>query len=363
MNGGVAVVTEIIAPYRIPVFNELSRLLDGRLHVVFLNETEGRRDWPVYRDEIDFSYEVLGGARTSVPYRGDRQPVYLAPPLYPRLTRGDYRVVVVGGWNHLECYQALAWCRRRGRRFVLWSETPLLDGLPVRPLRSWLKRLVVRYSEAFAVPGPSAARYLAALGAASDRVHQAPNAVDNAFWAARPAGAERASTPTLLYAGRLAEAKGVDVALRAFAGSRLAGKAELLVAGDGPQRAALERLAGRGVRFLGSQDRESLRRLYHSAHLLVFPSRYDPWGLVLNEAACAGLAAVASDGAGGTRDMIRDGANGIVVEAGSVEELRAALDRVADDPALPGRLGEAAALLALEHTPRACATGLGAAVG
>ena len=358
MTVRAALITEIIAPYRIPVFNALNELLDGGLHVIFINETEGRRNWPVYRDEIRFSYEVLGGLRFNVPYRGDSQPVYLARPVVGRLARGRFDSVLVGGWNHLECYEALAWCRTRSHKFVFWSETPLLGELPARPVRTMLKRAVVSQADAFVVPGPSAARYLAALGADATRIYEAPNAVANEFWSVKPPKPASRDVMTLLFVGRLVESKGVDVAIRAFAASRLSGAAELLLAGNGPERAALERLAVPGVRFLGEQDREALRALYHAADVLVFPSRYDPWGLVVNEAACAGLPAIASDGAGASRDMIRDGENGMLVEAGSEESLRRAFDRVAEDPGLPGRLRRGASEIAARHTPEACAAGL-----
>jgi glycosyltransferase involved in cell wall biosynthesis len=354
----VALITEIIAPYRIPVFNALNELLEGNLHVIFLSETEARRSWPVYRDEIRFSYEVLGGLQFSIPYRGDTQPVYLALPLLGRLSRGRFDAVLVGGWNHLECYQALGWCSVRQRRFVFWSETPLLGVLPTRPLRTVLKRAVVSRADAFVVPGPSAARYLETLGADSARIHEAPNAVDNTFWSVSPVDLPARDRLTLLYVGRLVESKGVDLALEAFSASRLAGRADFLIAGNESQRDALRQLAVPGVEFLGEQGRDALRVLYHSADLLVFPSRYDPWGLVLNEAACAGLPAIASDGAGASRDMIRDGESGLLVRAGSRDSLRAAFDRVADDPALPSRLRAGAAAIARKHTPEACAAGL-----
>lgn len=362
MSDRVALVTEIVAPYRIPVFNAMNRLLGGRLDVIFINETEGRRSWPIYREEIEFDYVVLGGVRFNVPYRGDSQPVYLARPLVTRLERGGYRVVLMGGWSHVECYEGLAWAKLRRRRFVLWSETPLLGTLPHRPVRNLLKRLVVRSADACVVPGPSAARYLESLGAAPEAIHLAPNAVDNAFWSARPEHLRREDRPTLLFVGRLVPTKGLAVALAAFGRSRLAGNARFVVAGDGPQRTALERSAPPGVQFLGEQSREALRELYHAADVLVFPSLYDPWGLVLNEAACAGLPAIASTGAGATLDMIVDGENGITVAPGDRDALHAIFDRLADDPSLPRRLRDGAAALARMHTPEACAAGLVEAV-
>lgn len=365
MSGGrVALVTEVVAPYRIPVFNELSELLSGDLHVFFTQWNEGLgRDWDVRRDAIQFEYTVLGGRQIVVPYRGDRQPVYLAPPLLPRLVHKGFDTVVVGGWSHLECLWSVAYTSLWRRRLVLWAETPLLGNLPRRPLRSAWKRAVIARSDAFVVPGPSAGRYLAAYGAPSAQIRIAPNAVDVSFWCLPPDHRKaHHPRPVLLYVGRLVHSKGLDIALRAFRESRLAGRATVLVAGDGPERTALERLAPRGVRFLGSQSRDALRYLYHSADLLLFPSRYDPWGLVLNEAACAGLAAIASDAAGATHDLLRDGLNGLVVRGGDVPAFRAALDRVAEAPTLPSRLGAAALRIAESHTPAKCAAGITAAV-
>lgn len=367
MNRPVAVVTEIAAPYRIPVFNALANLLDGALHVFFISERESRRDWEVPAREIRFRYDVLGGIQFAIPYRGDYQPVYLAPPLLPRLARADFSTVVVGGWNHIESLWSLLYTQLWRRRLVLWSETPLLGHVPTRPLRTAWKRAVITAADAYVVPGPSAAHYLESHRADPSRIHLAPNAVDVEFWSTRPSesGSHRREGRgfVLLFVGRLVRNKGLDIALEAYASSRLSRHAILLVAGDGPERAKLERVAPDGVRFLGSRSRDDLRQLYHEADLLVFPSRYDPWGFVVNEAACASLGAIASDGAGATRDLIRDGENGLVVLAGDVLSLRRAFDRVVDEPELPRRLGEKALEISRTHTPTACALGLREAIG
>jgi glycosyltransferase involved in cell wall biosynthesis len=358
----VAVVTEIIAPYRIPVFNELSRLLAGGLQVYFIAASERRRDWTVPLEEIEFSYHVLGGLQTSIPLRGDRLPIYLSRPLLPHLARGGYDAVVVGGWNHLECYQALAYAKARRRSFTLWSETPQLGAFPRRPLRNSVKRAVVRASSSFAVPGRSAARYLESLGASPGRISIAPNAVDNAYWSARPPDTPPRAGDTLLYVGRLERGKGADIAIAAFGRSRLAASHRLLVVGDGPERPRLEAVAGPRVEFRGTTRRDALRRIYHCADVLVVPSRFDSWGLVLNEAACAGLPAVATTHVGAAVDLIDDGHNGLLVEAENVEAMRRAFDRLGDDPGLASSLGANVHEIAEACSPERCAAGLLAAV-
>ena len=61
MQTEVIFLTEIISPYRIPVFNEIAQNLENRFMVIFFGETEKRRKWKVHKGKIKFKYEVLPG--------------------------------------------------------------------------------------------------------------------------------------------------------------------------------------------------------------------------------------------------------------------------------------------------------------
>jgi glycosyltransferase involved in cell wall biosynthesis len=151
--------------------------------------------------------------------------------------------------------------------------------------------------------------------------------------------------PLALALGRLHPNKGFELLLEALAGTR---EVLLWIAGDGPLRLSLERLATRlgiagRVRFLGW--REDVPRLFAAADLLVCPSLHEPLGNVVIEAWSAGLAVVAtaSDGPAG---LIEDGESGILVplpgaRGGGPQALADAIERVCADPALRARLGKA----------------------
>jgi len=125
-------------------------------------------------------------------------------------------------------------------------------------------------------------------------------------------------------------------------------KVDLWIAGDGPLRPRLERLATRlgiadRVRFLGW--REDVPALMASADLLVCPSLYEPLGNVVIEAWSAGLpvVATASDGPTG---LITDGETGILVPLPGTNgdgpaPLACAIERLCADPALRSKLGNA----------------------
>jgi glycosyltransferase involved in cell wall biosynthesis len=149
------------------------------------------------------------------------------------------------------------------------------------------------------------------------------------------------ATSMVLSVGRLIPDKGMDTVIEAMAGMPGA----LTLAGTGPERERLEDLArsrGGEVRFAGFVDRASLSKLYAGARCVVLAARRGE-GLpnVLLEAMAWGRPVIATPVAG-VRELVRDGDNGLLVAPGDPRALRAALERLAQEPALADRLGAAA---------------------
>ena len=134
----------------------------------------------------------------------------------------------------------------------------------------------------------------------------------------------------MLYVGRLAPEKGVDVLLRAAEGLA----AEVVVVGGGPEESRLRASAPANVRFVGRLDRDELPVWYAAADVLCLPSRSEPWGFPLNEGAAAGLPLVATHAVGAAADLIEEGRNGFRVPPDDPERLRTALCTLAEDDAL-----------------------------
>jgi glycosyltransferase involved in cell wall biosynthesis len=122
----------------------------------------------------------------------------------------------------------------------------------------------------------------------------------------------------VLFLGRMTKLKGGDLLIRAVAeaAERLGRKIHLVMAGEGPRRAAWARLAMRlrvQADFPGWVTGEEHARLLKAATLLAVPSVWpEPFGLVGLEAACFGVPAIAFD-VGGIREWLRDGVNGFLV--------------------------------------------------
>ena len=151
----------------------------------------------------------------------------------------------------------------------------------------------------------------------------------------------------LVCVARLARHKGIDVLLEAMAILRHDEvSVQLLIAGEGPERSALERLSeqrgvGSAITFLGNVDHSRIPELWQTADIAVLPSRTEGLPLAALEAMAHSIPVVATR-VGGIPEVIRDGENGLLVESGDASALAQALKRLATNPALSRRLGAAA---------------------
>jgi glycosyltransferase involved in cell wall biosynthesis len=159
--------------------------------------------------------------------------------------------------------------------------------------------------------------------------------------------------PTVAFAGRLVREKGADVLLCAFAKVvQQIPKARLVIYGDGPQRAAIEKLAAQFgltacVSMRGFRSNEEVERVSREAWAVAVPSIWEePFGQVAIEAMMNGVAVVASD-AGGLGRIVHDGQTGFLIQPGDANALAAALLRLLGDRGLAERLGRSGHELAM----------------
>jgi 1,2-diacylglycerol 3-alpha-glucosyltransferase len=376
MTRKIVIVTEIIAPYRIPVFNALADHADIELHAIFLAETDkSLRQWPVYSDEIRFSHEVLPSWR----WRAGKHGVLVNRGLRSALDAANPSAIICGGYNHPAFWQALRWARRHRHevRFVLWTESNQQDARSGRRSVEWLKRCFVRSCDGFVVPGKSSAAYLRTLGVSESAIFKAPNAVDNAFFAKNAENARTHATEIrkklnlplrfILFVGRLVPEKGIFDLLDAYAKLEpgLRSEVGLVYAGDGSARAELMRRAAQvspgTISFSGFAHREDLAALYALAEGLILPTHSDPWGLVVNEAMACGLPIIASSVAGCAADLVEDGWNGYVVLPRDSEKIKSAITVLIGQPDVKQQMSTNSLEKIRHYSPEACALGLRAA--
>lgn len=366
------ILTEIISPYRIPLFNALAQHKEVDLHVIFLAETDPTlREWHVYKNEILFSYEILPSWRK----RFGRYNWLLNRGVGGALSKSAPDVILCGGYNYVASWQSLIWARVHRVPFFLWSESNAKDLRSGHVPVELMKNAFLRKCSGFVVPGQPAREYLKDQKNVKDNaIFTAPNAVDNALFA-RLAAAARRDAPRLresldlpdryfLFVGRLVREKGVLELISAYAtlDESLRRHVGLVFVGDGVCRGQLEERAASispgVIRFAGFAQREQLAAYYALAEMLVLPTYADTWGLVVNEAMACGLPVILSAAAGCGPDLLKENWNGVLVPPRDVASLASAMRNLADQPELCATMGANSAQHILLYSPKEWSRGI-----
>jgi glycosyltransferase involved in cell wall biosynthesis len=282
------------------------------------------------------------------------------------IRRDRANAVVVNGYNYVECWLLLAWCRCVGVPALLATDSNLASDAHAKSLaRTWrgamrarrksvLVRLASRLARGVLPLGAGGVAYFERYGVPSSKMFIVPLGNDPEL--TRPVTSEERAgvlssfgiapgERVVLCSGRLADVKSWDVAIDAFA--RIAPHRPgwvLAFAGDGPlrealqarARAALGEASGPSVRWLGQvADPRRNFDLIRSIDVLLHPAAFEPWGMVVQEGVLAGKPVVVSAVTGAALDLVRDGVGGRIVRAGDVEAFAQALLETTGDDALP----------------------------
>lgn len=328
-------------------------------------------------------WAVDRGARPDAPSTEPFPVRYLPTPLPARRASAlaGFAVRAPGAWAawagahrrfrpdvlHVHCFgpnglYALALHRRYGTPLVVTSHGETLGDDDNVFAQSALLRRGLRSAVAAASSVTAPSEYVlrdlrARFGLAGGVV--VPNGVALGLTPDPGIGERLPRGPYLAAVGRLGRMKGVDLLLDAFArfrerGGAGAGDVRLVIAGDGPERAALQSQAaanglGEVVDFLGWCSPGEVATVLAGATALVVPSRSEAFGIAALEAWRAGTALVMT-ARGGAGEFVRDGDDGILVDPLDVDALAAAIARPLQDPGERGRLAAAGAARVAEFS-------------
>jgi glycosyltransferase involved in cell wall biosynthesis len=344
----VAFVSILPSPYQRDLFEALARREDLDLRVFYLEKRTPDSPWPDvplrdYETILPGLCVTLAGARIH----------FNRPPALE-----SFDVVVL---NSLMAATA-QWLMRaglRGKRWVFWGEMLRggRGGWKAR-LHHGLSAALARASAIVAIGSRAAADYterfpgkpvrnipyhcdLAAFADAARRECRAPTS---------------ARTTTFLFCGQMIRRKGVDVLLDAFV--RLAGTAAdvrlLLVGREADLPQLLERVPPPIrplIEYAGFQAPDALPPFFARADAFVLPSRYDGWGVVVNQALGAALPILCSSEVGAAYDLVEEGVNGFRFPPDDAAALSVAMGKLATDSGLRQAFASASAAKAADWSP------------
>lgn len=308
-----------IAPYVLACLKALAEQHAVEVHVV---------RWPVHAEapfELDFA------KRSTVYERGaldDEGLMRLTQALKPDIT-------FASGWVDKGYLAACREARKQGTPVVMCSDTAWRGDVrqvaAAIAARFWIKGT---FSHAW-VTGAAQAAYAGKLGFADPDVRMGFYAADvDRFAPLAPqfAKLKRETFPhRFLCVARYIPTKGHQVLCDAFAELCMAGDAgdwELWIAGTGELREEVRNSpSGRHARIkhLGFVQPEGMPEVLAQCGVFVLPSTYEPWGVVVQEHACAGFPMLLSNAVGAAERFLLEGKNGHLFTAGDTASLKKAL--------------------------------------
>jgi len=331
--------------YMAPIFRCMAAEPQLDLHVAYcsMRGAEAAID-PDFATSIKWDVPLLQGySWTEIPNKGSGKESFwgLNNPGLSKLIHG-------GKFDAVLCFvgyvRASFWIARRaakasGAAFIFGTDA---HSLAPRDGKAWkvaFKRafwpFLFRQADQVIVPSTGTLEMVKSLGVPASRITLTPYTVDNDWWKAQAAMVNRqaareklgatAQQPIILFCAKLQPWKRPMDLLQAFA--EVAPEGSILAfAGDGPQRANLETQTVQlgiqhRVKFLGFVNQSHLPALYSAADLLVLPSVYEPFAVVVNEAMCCSCPVIVSDQVGAARDLVAPVNPEFVFPAGDVQAL------------------------------------------
>lgn len=291
----VALVHNIVPPYRVSLFNEIARVIP-HFQILLEREThQHRRLWTVNREDWRFPHKIMRTLSISSPfsnYAGD-----VALDLGAILDRFRPDVLVVNGWSSPASWQARRWAHRRVP-LVGWFESSQSTGRYRGGMSDRLRRRFLEPFDTVLAPGKRSADYLRNLGF-TGRLVTMPNSIDDVELRALP---RTDGTGRALFIGELSSRKGFDLVLSAR-DKVVATCGGLDVCGVGPLQPEVESVEGGGLTYHGSVEASDRVRAFRRADVVLLPSRADPWPLAAVEAVVAGRRLVLGTGVASYDDL------------------------------------------------------------
>lgn len=344
--------------YMTPLFRRMSAHPALDLHVAYcgLRGAEGGHD-PEFGADIQWDVPLLDGyAWSEVPNRGSGKESFFGlcnPGLWKLIRHGKFDAVLCFA-GYVRASFWIAWLASKLSNIAFLFGTDATSLMPrdghawKAPVKRFLWPRLFRLADQVIVPSTGSRGLLLSLGLGSDSVTLTPYCVENGWWIEQSRSVDRASVRAswnaaaddlvILFCAKLQPWKRPLDLLQAFAQANLS-RSVLVFAGEGPLRTQLEERASSlgiasRVRFLGFVNQSQLPAVYASADLMVLPSAYEPFAVVVNEAMCCGCPVMVSDQVGAGRDLVAPVNAEFVFPVGDVDALARLLLSAAADRSL-----------------------------
>lgn len=333
----VCILTNIPAPYRLPVFESLGQYVN--LTVFYCKDSSSERQWTIDIGSENVQNDILTSLK--LPFVSK---YFTYNPTLRSILLNELFDVYIAGENFDTASSVITLqkaAQRQKKPFIIWSEAIDTQYASGNIVSNQYRKCLYRKADYFLAYSEMASTFLKHRKVPMHKIKRGYQIVPDEQL--RPPTKNKkqlgfADKIVLLYLGYFEPRKGLDLLITTFKGIPCENCCLVLV-GDGPQKQDLQSLASEDSRihFMPYSEGVEKSNWLHAADLFVLPTQHDPWGLVVNEAMMAGLPIITTQAAA-VSEIIDE--NGFIIPPNDPSALRQALETLIHQSDLRLKFGE-----------------------
>ena len=334
-------ITNIPAHYRVALIKSTSKKLKERkisLTTIFSRLTYSRRDyWNINEDNLDIDYIVLN-EKNSLSFKNKLYEIGLNT--VKELKKINPEIIVAAGFS-VQSMLVASYCKKNNIPLIIYSGETNFTAESYKKdfLRKIIRNKISNTVNGYVVYGTKAKEYIEkSFDTKGKQIYEVINTVDTDAFREKLNKSENKERDKyiILFVGDLKKIKGVDLLINAIShlSDDVKNKITVNLVGDGDGRNELEMLARQAnlsnINFIGKVNHDEISSYYKNCDLFILPSTYEPFGLVLVEAAISGKPLLASKFCGGAYDLIENGKNGYIIDPYDTKEFSVKIEEMID---------------------------------
>jgi glycosyltransferase involved in cell wall biosynthesis len=337
MKKKIAIVTTHPIQYQSPLFKQASLWNKFKVDVYFASK-HGYKSKYIDKDfkkKFNWNINLLSGYNYFFSTKNDYNinSFFLSfKNLKNTLFKIKYDAILLFGWNNILYIKAFFLAKLYKIPIILRVETNSTQKINYfkKNIKYLILYILFKYIDYFLYIGSLNKKFYLNLGINSKRLYPAPYSVDNNFFLNKKKISifikKKFKKKTILFVGKLIERKNVEEFLKLAELFKNDNRFNFLVVGDGHQIKLCNEFVINNklsnIKIVGFINQKELRVIYQKSFLLIVPSKYETWGLVINEAMAAGLPVICSRNCSSSRDLIINGKTGYVYNLGDIKFLK-----------------------------------------
>lgn len=341
----------IVAPYRIPFFNELDKKFKSlwyKFKIIFNAKTESNRNWDLDKEikKQWFEYEILESKQIHIKQNTDNYYFHINIWLSRVLDKENPDIIIHAWWSSFSARKALFWCKKHHKKYILWNESSKYETSRRRTLTMPIVKYLVRRSDWYLSFWTRATEYLIILWANKDKIYQTYNTVDVDFFVGEYERLKDKKDElkkkywiktkyVLLYVGQLIKNKWIYEILEWFKNFQKNNSDwSLIFVWWWQEKENMERIIKeqniKNVYFPWFFQIDKISELYVIWDVFTLPSKSEVWWLVISEAMCFWLPIITGYKVWACVDLVKEWENWFIMKEYTWDEFERGLNKIVE---------------------------------